>query len=46
MANIVVKDHKYIYEALTRLTVAEPTQWVEDNFPEKNEIIKSFLYHI
>ena len=41
MANIVVKDHKYIYEALMRLA-----PWVEDNFPEKNEIIKSFLYHI
>lgn len=35
--------HKYIYEALMRLTWAEFTPWVEDNVPEKSGIIKSFL---
>ena len=44
--NHAVRAHKYIYEALMRLAWAELTPSVEDNFPEKSEIIKSFLDHI
>ena len=41
--NRAVRVHKYIYEALMRLAWAGFTHWVEENFPERNAMIKSFL---
>lgn len=41
--NRAVRIHKYIYEALMRLAWAELTPWVEENVPERSEMIKTFL---
>lgn len=44
--NRAVRVHKYIYEALIRLTWAEFMHWVEDNVHERSAVIKSFLEEV